>query len=214
MASAAAGLLEGLQYVRRHRGILAVFLLVVAHCTLTMSFDSLLPAFAKTNLDSPTNGLTILIVAVGSGAFVGTLGLALLTTHARGPLFFVTALVSGASPILLAASQGVLPAAASAVMVGASQAMFMALAAVFLQEVVDDAVRGRVMSLYLMSAGGIMAFANLALGSLTDVWGAPLMLLLPAVLFLVVTLVSFVAGSHLRRIYSSGSIAMQPAPVG
>ena len=43
--------------------------------------------------------------------------------------------------------------------------MFMALSAVVIQEVVPDAVRGRVMSLYAMSAGGIMAFANLGFGT-------------------------------------------------
>ena len=49
----------------------------------------------------------------------------------------------------------------------------MALSAVLLQEVVPDDVRGRVMSLYLMSAGGIMAVMNLAFGTLADRTGRP-----------------------------------------
>ena len=102
--------------------------------------------------------------------------------------------------------------ASSAILVGSSQAMFMALSAMVLQEVIPDAIRGRVMSLYLMSAGGIMAFANLGFGTLADRWGAPVLFLIPGGLFVVIVTASIVTGPHLRRLYRTGQMpAVVPA---
>jgi len=208
---APAGLGEGLRYVRENQGVLAVFALVVAHCTLTMSFDALLPGFAERNLGTPTNGYTVLSAAVGAGAFLGALALVLSADRGRGVLFLTTGIVSGFAPVLLAIS-GTLPAGAlGAAAMGGSQAMFMALAAVFIQESVDDAFRGRVMSLYLMSAGGLMAFANLGSGALADVYGAPAMLIVPGGAFIAIILGSLLIAPNLRRVYAAGVIPRLPA---
>ncbi|MBK9612501.1 hypothetical protein [Candidatus Amarobacter glycogenicus] len=71
------------------------------------------------------------------------------------------------------------------------------LTAVLLQEVIPDEVRGRVMSLYLMAAGGIMAFANLGFGSMADALGAPILFLVPGAAFTVIVLASRVVGTRL-----------------
>jgi MFS family permease len=100
----------------------------------------------------------------------------------------------------------------SAILMGSSQAMFMAVTAVLLQEVVPDAIRGRVMSLYLMSAGGIMAFANLGFGALADALGAPLLFLVPASIFLAIVFGSALGERRIRTIFRTGS-ARQPVPI-
>jgi hypothetical protein len=200
----------GWQAVRESGPVTGIFLLVVAHCSLTMSFDAMLPGMADHHMDSPTNGFTILTVAVGAGAFIGTFVLAFMGDGRRGPLFLGTAVLSGLTPVALAASDTVPPGAAAAFSMGASQAMFMALAAVFLQELVDDAVRGRVMSLYLMSAGGIMAIANLGFGSLADMLGVPVLLLVPGLVFVAIVALSIFTGRYLRQLYTRGRIE-QPA---
>lgn len=204
-------LTEGVRYVVTTGPVRSIFLIVVAHCTMTMSFDAMMPAFADHHLHDPTAGYTLLIVGVGTGAFFGTLSLALFPGGKRGTFFLATALISGAAPAFMALSTTVPMATSAAVVMGASQAMFMALSAVFLQEVISEAVRGRVMSLYLMSAGGLMAFANLGFGSLADWLGVPVLLLVPGLLFVVITLASAFTMPHLRRIYGTGK--MLPAPV-
>jgi MFS family permease len=197
---------EGLSYVIRTGPVASIFVIIVAHCVLTMSFDSMLPGFADHELHSPTNGFTILSLGVGLGAFFGTLGLALISRGPRGMLFLGTIILSGIGPIFLATSTNIASGAAAATLMGASQAMAMALAAVFLQEVVHDSVRGRVMSLYLMSAGGLMAFANLGFGTFADWLGAPNLLLVPGLVFLAIVLASVVSNVHLRRIYGKGTL--------
>jgi predicted MFS family arabinose efflux permease len=198
---------EGMAYIGRTPEVAAIFILVFAHCSLTMSFDAMLPGFAETRLHSPSGGFTIMTFGVGVGALVGTFVLAMTTGTGRGPLLFWTAIASGVSPMLMAGSHHVPHAAVGAILMGSSQAMFMALSAVLLQEVVPDHIRGRVMSLYLMSAGGVMAFMNLAFGAMADRTGAPVLFFLPGAAFVVITLASLATGPYLRRIYRTGTAA-------
>ncbi|MGI8927554.1 MAG: MFS transporter [Tepidiformaceae bacterium] len=205
---------EGLSYIRGSRPVFAIFALVVGHCALTMSFDAMLPGFAETELHRPSAGFTIMTFGIGLGALIGTFTLSVMTGIRRGPLLLLTALASGIAPMLMALSMNIGSAAVSATLIGASQAMFMALASVLLQEVVPDALRGRVMSLFLMSAGGIMAFANLAFGSLADAWGTPVLFFIPGALFVAIVLASLVTAPNLRRVYRTGAMAVPAAPAG
>ena len=200
----AENLREGLSYVRHTPPVLAMFVLVFFHCSLTMSFDSMLPGFAETELHTASSGFTIMTFGVGAGALIGTFVLAMTTGFRRGPLLFATAIVSGLAPVLMGLSMHLTSAAVSATIMGSSQAMFMALSAVLLQEVIPDQVRGRVMSLYLMSAGGIMAIMNLGFGAFADNVGAPMLFAIPGLTFVGITLISVVAGRNLRYIYRNG----------
>ncbi len=211
LSDVAGNLRQGFHYVRSTPPVLALFVLVFFHCSLTMSFDAMLPGFAETELHSPSSGFTMMTFGVGAGALIGTFTLAVMTGIRRGPLLFTMALFSGYAPIQMSFSMGMASAALGATLMGASQAMFMALSAVLLQEAVPDAIRGRVMSLYLMSAGGIMAIMNLAFGTLADRTGAPVLFAIPGGVFLIVTAVSMVAGGDLRRIYRTGRAAVAPA---
>lgn len=202
---------EGIGYVRRTPPVFALFALVFFHCALTMSFDAMLPGFAETELHKPSSGFTMMTFGVGVGALIGTFTLAVMTGVRRGPLLFITAIASGLTPVLMGMSMNMASAAVSATLMGSSQAMFMALSAVLLQEVVPDDIRGRVMSLYLMSAGGIMAIMNLAFGTLADHHGSPMLFAIPGAIFVAITLASTLTGSDLRRIYRTGRTEAVPA---
>lgn len=206
LGDVAENLQVGIRYVRSTRPVLAVFGLVVAHCSLTMSFDAMLPGFAETRLHDPKNGFTMMTFGVGIGALISTLWLSLRPTHHKGRLLFVTALASGLSPMLMSASMNMPAAVVSSVLMGSTQALFMAVTAVLLQEVVPDDVRGRVMSLYLMAAGGIMAFANLGFGTLADALNAPLLFLVPGAVFVGIVLGTRINGGPLRRVYRTGAV--------
>lgn len=200
-----ANLREGLRYVVHTRPVLLVFLLVTAHCALTMSFDAMLPGFAEEHVHAERTGFTLMTFGVGAGALVGT-GILSLWPGRRGTMLLLTGLVSGLSPALMAASMVLWAATLSALIMGASQAMFMAVTAVLLQQAVPDAVRGRVMSLYLMSAGGIMAVANLGFGTAADRLGAPVLFLVPGLAFTAIVALTLIGGGTLRAIYREGAI--------
>jgi len=212
LAAVTRNLREGLAFVLRTPFLRAVFLFVVAHCVLTMSFDAMLPAFADVYLHEGSVGLSVMTVGVGAGAFAGTLILAGFSApgRTRGLLFLTTAVLSGLAPLLMAGSETLWTAAAGAVAMGSSQSMFMALASVLVQEACDDAVRGRVMSLFLMSAGGLMAVANLAFGSIADLVGVRALFAVPALIFLAIVAVSAFVGS-LRPAYGLPSRSLSPS---
>ena len=202
----AGNLRDGLSYVRHTRPVFLVFLLVAAHCALTMSFDAMLPGFAETELHNADAGFTMMTFGVGAGALIATFALSLWPGGQRGTLLLWTGIFSGVSPMLMAVSMHLAPTVGSSILMGSSQAMFMALTSILLQEVVPDEVRGRVMSLYLMAAGGIMAFANLGFASAADALGAPTLLLVPGAVFAVIVVVSRLLGSDLRTVYRTGAV--------
>ncbi len=204
----------GLSYTLSNRPVSAIMGIVVAHCALTMSFDAMLPGYADHHLHDPTRGFTLLSLGVGLGAFMGAATLSFMRPGGhRGTVFLATALISGLAPVMMAVTDQVPTATATATVMGASQAMTMAMAAVFLQEVLHDHVRGRVMSLYLMSAGGVMAFSNLGLGALADIVGAPVLFLVPGLIYVGMVLASIVLSSDLRRVYGNGTVLRVPAAV-
>ncbi len=200
---------EGFAYVVSNRPVLAVFALMVAHCSLTMSFDAMLPGFAETELHKASGGFTLMTMGVGVGSLVGVFALALATTTRRGLLFLAMGIASGLAPVMMGLSTDLRWAVFSTILMGSSQAVFVALAATLLQEVIADAVRGRVMSLYLMSAGGIMAVANLAFGSLADRWGAPVLFWAPGALFVAIVAATVLGVPDLRRTYRTGRMGVR-----
>ena len=68
---------------------------------------------------------------------------------------------------------------------GATQASFMAITNVYVLTVCPDRLRGRVSSLYVLHAGGIMAFANLGYGFLADLFNARVIFIITGLIFVV-----------------------------
>ena len=83
----------------------------------------------------------------------------------------------------------------------------MALTGTYVQTIAPDRLRSRISSLYVLHAGGIMAFANLGYGFMADLFSAPPILLVTALLFLAV-MVGLGGGQPiLRRVYRTGQLA-------
>ena len=198
---------EGGRYVRR-RWIVALLLgVVVLHCTLTMAFDSTLPLFAKQNLRGEGAIYSSLVAAIGLGAIAATLFLAgVRSPTMRGTLLFVSAVGSGVATMLMSIAGLWALAMLAMFVVGASQALFMTLAITLVQEAVPDALRGRVTGIFIMSAGGIMSFGNLANGYLAGRFGASPVLGLPALLFVALVLLISALRPALRRLYEEGTL--------
>ena len=207
IASVREQILEGGRYIRQ-RGIVALLLgVVVLHCSLTMCFDSTLPLFAKQNLRGDGAIYSSLVSAIGLGAIAASLLLAgVRSPSVRGTLLFVGAIASGAATALMATASVWVFAMLAMFAVGASQALFMTLAITLVQEAVPDALRGRVTGLFIMSAGGIMSFGNLANGYLAGRFGASPVLGLPAVIFVMLVLLISGLRPTLRRLYEEGKL--------
>jgi MFS family permease len=171
-----APLLDGMRYVAAVPLLGSVVFLVAFHCSLTMTYQGMLPQFAGSLLAGDSKVYGGLMTAVGLGAIAGTVTLAAVSHRRYGAGYAIAALASGAALLALGRSSNVAMALVAASAVGASQAIFMAVSLTFLQQLAADAYLGRVTGLYNFLASGTMAFLSLGLGGLA-VTVAPAMLM-------------------------------------
>ena len=200
-------LAAGFAYVYRRPPILAMVLLVLAHCALTMSYESLLPAISEGKLAAGSVGVSYLLGGVGAGALATSILLAgIRRASSRGLLFLVFGVSSGIGPALMAFSGSPELSIAAAVIMGANQAGFMTISHTIIQQMTDDAVRGRVAGVYSVHVGGSMAVTNMINATLADYLGAAEVMLVGGLAFIAVIVLSLGSGA-LRRIYFPGSAA-------
>jgi MFS family permease len=194
-------LAAGFVYVYGHPQILAMVLLVLAHCALTMSYESLIPSISTEKLDAGSVGVSYLIGAVGAGALVTSILMAgVRSPKTRGILFLVFGLTSGLGPILLALSNSRELSILAAAAMGANQAGFMTISHATIQSLTDDSVRGRVSGVYAVHVGGSMAVTNLINATIADVFNATAVMAVGGAIFVIVIAFSVGSGA-LRRIY-------------
>ena len=183
-----------------------LFLLVALHCSLTMSFESLLPAFSKDVIMLGDVGVSYLMMSVGAGAFVAVMFVAGVGNEsARGKLLLFTAIISGVSLLCLAISSNLLLSVAAAFLMGGSQSGFMAITHSLIQHLSPDFIRGRINGINQVNVGGTMAVVNLVNGIMADIFGAGRVLCVLGILFLLVILVTL-RNRTLRSLYLSGIV--------
>ena len=211
----------GLKYMYTSPVVLSLVLLVVAHCGMTMSFESLFPLVARDSLgmitsESVLGGFSQMMVGFGIAALIAALMLAGVRDEAlRGKLLLWLGVLSGASPVALVVLPNIWPTIwvaflATAVM-GFAQGGFMTLSHAMLQTLAPDAIRGRVLGVYTWHTTGMMASFNFVNGSLAampivgalPIPAAPVILGAGGLGFLMVIVLSF-ARIPLRELYARG----------
>jgi hypothetical protein len=201
----------GFVYVYQHPLLLALVLLAVAHCSLTMSYESMLPAISQEKLEAGSVGVSLIIAGVGAGALVTAVFLAGVRNEAtRGWLFLVFGITSGLGPIGMALSSSRELSILASVGMGINQAGFMTITHALIQSIVPDAIRGRVSGVYAVHVGGTMAWANLTNGTLSDVFNAPVVMAVGGIIFTVAIVLS-VGSITVRRLYFPRVAAGSPA---
>jgi MFS family permease len=134
--------------------------------------------------------------------------------RAKGRALLTAAIGSSLSVLLMAFATNITLGLAAAFVMGMFQAPFMSLSNAFIQAVVPDAIRGRVSSLFTMSALSLMALANLGYGWLTDLYSSASVLAVPAGAFFAVVLIALLLVGPLRTIFLQGFSAVVPEPSG
>ena len=169
------GLTQGLRYAFGHGAIRAILLLLMLLSILGMPYAILLPVFARDVLHGGgQNVYYSLVAATGVGAVCGAIFLAsrksvagLEKFIAGGPALFGTCLVVFSFSRTPWISIPVLTVTGFGLMVQ------MASCNTMLQTIVDDKMRGRVMSLYTVAFLGLSPFGCLLAGWMAHWIGAP-----------------------------------------
>ena len=204
-------MMAGFNYVYSTPIVLAMVLLAVFHCSLTMSYESLLPVLSRESLSGGSGGANMLMMSIGAGALVSSIALAgVLNSAIRGRLFLILGIASGISYVAMGASSLAGLSMATAVILGVSTAGFMTVTHTIIQTIVPDGIRGRVSGVYNMHVGGSMAAANFLNGALSDWLNAPVVMAVTGIGF---TLAIGLSVVHLpiRRIYFPKT-APEPVP--
>jgi MFS family permease len=172
--SVRASLAEGLRHARSTPTVLWPLVLLGGTAALAMNFQTLLPLFARDALGMDSGGYGALYATMGFGSLIGSLGLAYATT--QRPL--VRLIVGGGAAFLaLAFALGFVrsPALAFALVagIGLSSMLMVNTINVTIQNSVPDALRGRVMALYVTVFAGSAPIGGLLAGGLAQAFGAP-----------------------------------------
>ena len=194
-------LFAGFVYVYKRPTLRSIVLIVLAHCVLTMSYESLLPAISEDKLRAGSVGASYLMAGVGGGALLSSLFMAGVRNNSiRGKLYLLFALTSGLGPILLAWSGYWGVSVAATVYMGINQAGFMTISHTLIQSLTEDHVRGRVAGVYSVHIGGSMAVTNWINGAIADVFSASAVLVVGGILFFGIVVISS-GNTSIRGLY-------------
>ncbi len=173
-SSALANLKEGLAYVWSNPTVLALMMAAYVPRVFAVPYQTLMPVFQKDVLGVGPEGLGLLLAAPGAGAVLSVLLLSSSTygIKRKGLLLLWSLIFLGSFLILFSRMKSFPVALIVLVGVGACQIMFMATTNTLLQMLTPDALRGRVMSLYMLDRGLMPAGALMA-GVAAHLVGAP-----------------------------------------
>ncbi len=201
----------GLVHIRRDSRLVAVIGCVMFHCAFTMAYESLLPRLAI-GLGGGSNTFSAIVMGVGAGAIVGAFGVSLIRRPSlQGGALAITGMGSGLAMIILGSATSPAVAVAGAVLAGATQASYMTISNTLVQQVVPDALRGRVMSIFTMLAAGFMAFMNLGFGWLADTVGVKPLMIIPGLAWIVIFAVAAIFLTELHHVLRAGQFRARTA---
>ena len=145
---------EGLRYVLANPPVLALILLSVVPFLFGWTLNTLIPAFNEDILGGGPDDLGFLMSAMGIGAIVGSLMLAAAGNFRRkGAWVIGTCFAWAAATVAFGASTGLVAATVSVAAYGWLTSVNMSLNRGLVSTVVEPRMRGRVLSIDMMSHG-------------------------------------------------------------
>ncbi len=184
-ASVLANLREGFGFAWSFPAIRAVLLLITTISFFAVPFVVLMPIFATDVLGGGPGTLGLLMTAQGVGALVGALFLAAREkTTGLGSLIGVAASLFGVGLFLFGASPSIWISLPVLAVAGFGLMVQSAASNTFLQSIVGEDMRGRIMSLYTMAFIGTLPLGSLYSGWMAEHVGAPATVMIGGVIAL------------------------------
>lgn len=190
-------LIDGFRYVRNRPRVSALLMLSAVSSLFGAPYMTLTPIFARDIFQLGASGLAWMMGVAGAGAFAGALLLAYLGDFKRKGWSVIGGAFSfGVCLIAFALSTHLYWSLLFLFGVGFSVVTSVAVTNTLLQKLVTDEMRGRVMSMFILTFIGTMPIGNLLAGAISQRYGAPKALAAGGVA--IVLYVTFVAISNPR----------------
>lgn len=181
----------GFGYIRADQLVLGLLLFATVPAVFAMPYQTLMPVFADEVWDVGEVGLGLLQASAGVGGLVGALVVANLDAYPRkGRLLIWSTLAFGAFVAAFALSPSFYPALLFIAGTGLVSMIGMTVTNTSIQLVIPDHVRGRVMSVMMMTFG-LMPLGAVPASFLADAIGSPMTTALGALLLVVSSLLIF-----------------------
>ncbi|MHB8846205.1 MAG: MFS transporter [Nitrospirota bacterium] len=165
---------EALRYIRATPAVFVTILLVSTVSIFGTNFNVLVPVFARMELHRDAAAFGFLMSSFGMGALVGAASLAFLSRWEPRPAFlFGGGLALSFFLMLIGLQHSYILTAVLLAFSGWSMVTFFGMANTTVQLNTEDRLRGRVMSIYTLSFGGLTPFGSLFAGSLAHWIHAP-----------------------------------------
>ncbi|MDQ6662301.1 MAG: MFS transporter [Chloroflexota bacterium] len=177
---------EGVDYVWNTPAVLLVILVVGLVLLFGSNFNVVLPLFATDVLHVGATGFGFLSAATGVGALLSALWLAWSNQQPTIRRLLIGILVFGVLEVIFAVSHIYLLSLVLIASVGFTEEAFAMQAMTVLQTVAPDHLSGRVMSVEVLFFDGSLPLGYLLMGWLSGLIGAPMAMLIGALLSLMV----------------------------
>jgi MFS family permease len=196
---------EGVDHAVRTPLVLWSLVLLGGIAAFGFNFQILLPLFATRVLELDAIGYGALFAAMGAGSLAGSLALAFMQRRRAIPLMLVGGGVFAVLLVGIAASRTAWLAAPLVMGAGFSSILMINTINATIQANVPDALRGRVMALFVTVFAGSAPLGGLFAGVVAEAWGSPAAFLTGAGLS-AVTLIIVALG--LRAAHRRGSLGV------
>jgi MFS family permease len=172
--SAWEGVRQAVAFVRGDARVWVLVVLVAVFSVLGFPFIVLMPVVARDVLHTDARGYGLLMAAVGVGAMLGALGLALAGPRVRkGAALLAGGAAFGVLLVLFTGVRSVGVALALLALAGCAMIVTTALTNTVLQTLVPDELRGRVMAFYAFVFVGMAPFGAFQAGLVAEHTSAP-----------------------------------------
>ncbi len=195
-------LFEGFRYVRNRPRVSSLLLLSAVNSFFGAPYFTFVPVYARNIFHLGATGLAVMMGTAGAGAFFGALLIAYLGDFKRkGWLVLIGAIVFGVCITNFALTTRFALSLFFLFGLGFAVVVSVATTNTLLQKLVTDQMRGRVMSMFILSFIGTMPIGNILAGSASQRFGIERTLAFGGlVVTLVATLVA-IFNKRLRQLY-------------
>lgn len=190
---------DGARVVWQRRDLRAIVTLVSITILLVFPYLSFLSVFARDVLDTGPEGLGILMASSGGGAVIGSIYVAARKQQPRGRDFLVMAIVYGFNIAAFAFAPNLISAVILLIIAEFLGSAYVSSINAALQHRISDDIRGRVMSIYMLT-WGFTPIGSIAIGAISSSLGISATVAGAAILGNVLLLALYFLDPHVREI--------------
>ena len=200
----------GFSYIKSNRLVLGLLLLGTVPMIFSMPYQNLLPVFASDEVwDVGAVGLGVMQAMAGVGGLVGGLLVANMDNYPyKGRAMLVAAMATGVFLIAFALAPVFGVAIPFLVLIGLTSMVFMTVNNTVITSIIPDSVRGRVMSVMMMSFG-LMPFGAVPAGIAAEYIGTPAVVAIGGAMLMMFVAAAYATFPQLRSL--DGAIQEQRA---